>query len=46
MKTLFIFIYTYMKTLFTGGSNKMGTESEDVLKNTVYIELYNIDIYD
>ena len=24
----------------------MGTKTDDVLKNTVYVELYNIDMYD
>ena len=30
----------------TGGSNKKGTKTDDVLKNTVYVELYNVDMYD
>ena len=30
----------------TGGSNKKGTRTDDVLKNVVYVELYNVDIYD
>ena len=30
----------------TGGSNKKGTRTEDVLKNTVYVELYDVDVHD
>ena len=32
--------------LTTGGSNKKGTKTDGVLKNTVYVELYNVDMYD
>ena len=28
-----------------GGSNKTGTKTDDVLKNTVYVELYHVDMY-
>ena len=31
---------------FTGGSNKKGTKTDDVLKNIVYVELYNVDMGD
>ena len=30
----------------TGVSNKKGTKTDDVLKNTVYVELYNVDVCD
>ena len=31
----------------TGGvSNKKGTKTDDVLKNTVYVELHDVDVYD
>ena len=32
--------------IFTGGSNKKGTKTDDVLKNIVYVELYNVDMCD
>ena len=30
----------------TGGSNKKGTKTDDILKNIVYVELYNVDMGD
>ena len=35
-----------MYVCITGGSNKKGTRTENVLKNTVYIELYDVDVHD
>ena len=32
--------------VFTGGSNKKGTKTDDILKNIVYVELYNVDMGD
>ena len=33
-------------TTYTGGSNKKGTKTDDILKNIVYVELYNVDMGD
>ena len=30
----------------TGGSNKNGTKTDDVSRNIVYVELYNVDMCD
>ena len=30
----------------TGGSNKNQTKTDDVLKNTVHVELHDVDMHD
>ena len=36
----------YVLYVCTGGSNKKGTKTDDALKNTVHVELHDVDMCD
>ena len=40
-----LYIVMYF-SIVQGGSNKKGTRTEDALKNTVYVELHDVDVHD
>ena len=43
---MYIGMHYNVYTQCTGGSNKKGTKTDDILKNIVYVELYNVDMGD